>query len=622
MTEKIAWEKNLHTHQGRFEKMFYEAPVSMCVLKGKEHVFISANDQYYKLTGRTNIIGRTVRDVFPEVAGQGYFDWLDKAYQTGETSSSAETPLKLTLPDGEVKRAYLNFMYQPYTNSDEQIEGIFYFGVDVTEQVIARQKIEESENQYKDIIQNLPAAVYTVDTSGRILLFNKAAEALWGRKPEVGKELWCGSSEVYLADGTPVTKDQSPIAIAVKEGRPMRGEEVILKRMDGEFRNIVPYPSPILDGNGDITGGINVILDITKRKRAEEELKKLSLIVRRDSNAVIITDPKGTIEWLNEAFTRITEFEFDEVAGKRVGDILYGAKTDCSTREFIMDRLKGRDAFECEIIKYTKSGRPIWVEVRGQPLLDSKGTMSHYFFIETDITERKKTFEKLSRSEKEIRQFANQLNNVLEDERSRIAREIHDEFGQQLVGLKMLVASLNQMIGHNPEAKQIADEMMQGLENTSLSLQNFATELRPGILDTLGLIPSIEWLAEEFEHKTGIKCKLEIRVVDQMFEKTLSNAYFRICQEALTNIVKHAEASSVVIQVIQAQDQLSLTIADNGKGIVSEKLENPFSMGLLGMRERANLIGAQLHLESDKQKGTRVQIIGKINRAQTSSDCG
>src|SRR5258706_14408017 len=99
--------------------------------------------------------------------------------------------------------------------------------------------------------------------------------------------------------------------------------------------------------------------------------------------------------------------------------------------------------------------------------------------------------------------------------------------------------------------KMILNEMMQALENTSLSLQNFATELRPGILDTLGLIPSIEWLAQEFEHKTGIKCSLEMRVIDQLFEKTLSNAYFRICNEALTNIVKHAEARSVTIQVIQ-----------------------------------------------------------------------
>src|SRR5258707_12943420 len=119
-TGKEVLEKTLHSQKQRFEKLFFEAPVSMCVLKGREHVFIGANDQYYKLTGRKNIIGRTVREVFPEVEGQGYFDWLDKAYQTGETFSSAESPLKLTLPDGRVKWAYLNFMYQPYTNSEEQ----------------------------------------------------------------------------------------------------------------------------------------------------------------------------------------------------------------------------------------------------------------------------------------------------------------------------------------------------------------------------------------------------------------------------------------------------------------------------------------------------------------------
>jgi PAS domain S-box-containing protein len=409
-----------------------------------------------------------------------------------------------------------------------------------------------------------------------------------------------------------VTKDRSPIAIAVKEGRPVRGEEVILKRADGEFRNVVPYPSPIFDANGKITGGINVILDITKRKRAEEELKKLSLIVRKDPNAVIITDPTGQIEWLNEAFTRITEFEFHEVVGRSIGDILKGEKTDGSIRECMISQLRGSEVFEGELIKYTKSGRPIWMEVRGQPMLDSKGRMHHYFYIGTDITERKNAFAKLSRSENEIRQFAKQLNNVLEDERARIARELHDEFGQQIVVLKMALSSLNQTIGFNPAAKPIVEEMRRGLEQTSLSLQNFSTELRPGILDTLGLIPSIEWLVKEFEQKTGIKCDLEIRTSDEMFEKELSNAYFRICQEALTNIVKHAEASRVVIRVIQGQGQLSLTVTDNGKGMVNENLENPFSMGLLGMRERANLIGAQLRIESNKDKGTSIQINGKI----------
>src|SRR5258706_8296302 len=162
-TGNKALEKSLHSQQRRFEKMFFEAPVSMCVLKGREHVFISANDQYYKLTGRKNIIGRTVREVFPEVEGQGYFDWLDKAFQTGETFSSVESPIQLTLQDGAAQRAYLHFMYQPYTNSEGQIEGIFYFRVDVTEQVLAREKIEENEKQYKDLIANLPPAVYTVD---------------------------------------------------------------------------------------------------------------------------------------------------------------------------------------------------------------------------------------------------------------------------------------------------------------------------------------------------------------------------------------------------------------------------------------------------------------------------
>lgn len=237
--------------------------------------------------------------------------------------------------------------------------------------------------------------------------------------------------------------------------------------------------------------------------------------------------------------------------------------------------------------------------------------------------ELQKAKEELMKSEIQIRNFAAHLNKVLEEERAGLAREIHDELGQQLVGIKIGLSSLKQ--GNtvsedgspDVDSPAWADEkingMMQDVDNTLQSLRKIATALRPGILDTMGLIPSIKWLAKGFEKKTNIKCHFSPNTSQEKFEKNISTCFFRICQEALTNISKHAEASEVNIRVNQKENELIMKISDNGKGIATEKLENPFSMGLLGMRERANILGARLLIMSQKDLGTTIQLMANVN---------
>jgi PAS domain S-box-containing protein len=367
----------------------------------------------------------------------------------------------------------------------------------------------------------------------------------------------------------------------------------------------------IVEQTGEYKGLLAMVTDVTETKRAEEELKRLSLIARSTTNAIIISNPAGQIEWVNEAFTNITGFSFEEIAGK-TRDVLYGGDTNAETVAFMEERLLRREPFECELLKYKRSGTPFWVQIQGRPVFHNDGRLNYYFQMETDITERKHAYAKLMKTENQIRTFARQLNHILEDERSRIAREIHDEFGQQLMGLKMSLSSLDRMNGVPAEAASIIRDLLSGVESTFQSMRHFATELRPGILDTLGLVPSIEWLGQGFEKRSGISCNVRINVREQMFEKDVSTNYFRICQEALTNIMKHAQATRVSIGIDQDAETLTMEISDNGKGILTENLENPFSLGLLGMRERARLIGGNLKIDSDPRLGTRIQLSAKI----------
>jgi len=223
--------------------------------------------------------------------------------------------------------------------------------------------------------------------------------------------------------------------------------------------------------------------------------------------------------------------------------------------------------------------------------------------------ERKKIISALEMSEKRVRSFANQLNNVLEEERSRIAREIHDEFGQQLSGLKMSLSALRKRSGNDDYLEPLINSMVADVDTSIVSVRQIANELRPVLLDKLGLFAAIEWLVSEFEKKTSITSKLYMEIDRPDIDKALEINIFRICQEALTNITKYAEATLVKILIENRNDQLSIKIIDNGIGIKSSTLHNPLSMGLVNMKERANLISADLNISSSPQKGTTIELI-------------
>ncbi|HTE00729.1 MAG TPA: response regulator [Mucilaginibacter sp.] len=228
-------------------------------------------------------------------------------------------------------------------------------------------------------------------------------------------------------------------------------------------------------------------------------------------------------------------------------------------------------------------------------------------------TERKKIISALEVSEMRARSFAKQMNNVLEEERSRIAREIHDEFGQQLSGLKMSLSALKKNKGVHSDVEPIIDTIVTDVNTGIQSLRQIANELRPVLIDKLGLFAAIEWLVNEFEKKTGIITRLYIDIDQPALNKMLEINIFRICQEALTNITKHAEATTVNIRIENDGEILSIKIMDDGKGIARNALQNSLSMGLLNMKERAILVGAELNVSSPAGAGTTIELIVNIN---------
>jgi signal transduction histidine kinase len=227
--------------------------------------------------------------------------------------------------------------------------------------------------------------------------------------------------------------------------------------------------------------------------------------------------------------------------------------------------------------------------------------------------------EKIRQSREQLRHLANHLQKVREEERTRIARELHDQFGQTLTVLKMDLAWLAKHLpGPNPSLQTKLDAMGSVIDTTLQVLHRVCTELRPVILDDFGLAAAIQWQTEDFQSRTGIACSVILDTEADKLTQDESTALFRIFQETLTNTLRHAAATEIGVHLWEEENQLMLEIADNGKGIADTEISSPMSLGLIGMRERVYGINGSIQLSGIQDKGTRVTVAIPLNGKRVS----
>jgi signal transduction histidine kinase len=213
----------------------------------------------------------------------------------------------------------------------------------------------------------------------------------------------------------------------------------------------------------------------------------------------------------------------------------------------------------------------------------------------------------LRESHKQLRSLSVYLQHVREEERTRIAREVHDELGQALTSCKLDASWLaHHLPRQQKELSKKAEKLSTDIDATIQTVRRIATELRPGILDHLGLAAALEWQAQEFQTRTGIRCQVSARLQEPPLDPELTTTFFRIFQETLTNVIRHAEATHVDVHLKEDAARVILEVKDDGRGISQEEISDPMSMGLLGMRERAALLGGDFRIQSLRGgKGTR-----------------
>lgn len=234
--------------------------------------------------------------------------------------------------------------------------------------------------------------------------------------------------------------------------------------------------------------------------------------------------------------------------------------------------------------------------------------------------ERRRAQEQLRESHEQLRALSVYLQHVREEERTRIAREVHDELGQALTSCKLDLSLIANKLTEKP-LKERAKALSAHIDTTIQTVRRIATELRPGILDHLGLIAALEWQANEFQTRTGIRCDVVADLHEPVLTPDLATTFFRIFQETLTNIIRHAGATHVTVHLKEAAGRIILDVKDNGRGILPEEISNTRSMGLLGMKERAALLGGTFRIgPAPGGKGTLATVSIPLRRQMASSE--
>jgi two-component system, chemotaxis family, CheB/CheR fusion protein len=256
--------------------------------------------------------------------------------------------------------------------------------------------------QMEDVIRALPAAIYTTDAAGRITFYNEAAAELWGCRPELGKSEFCGSWKLYWPDGRPMPNSQCPMALALKEQREVRGMEAVAERPDGTLVHFVPYPTPLYDASGTLIGAVNMLIDISDRKRADVHAQRLASIVESSDDAIVSKDLNGVITSWNRGAERLFGYGAEEVIGKPV-TILIPADRMNEEPEILERMRRGERVDHFDTIRRHKDGSLIDISLTVSPLKDADGRVVGASKIARDITERKRAQEQQKLLVKEMK---------------------------------------------------------------------------------------------------------------------------------------------------------------------------------------------------------------------------
>jgi PAS domain S-box-containing protein len=482
-----------------------------------------------------------------------------------------------------------------------------------------RRKIElalrESEERYRGLYHHTPAMLHSIDPNGQIVSVSEYWSDVMGYRPE--EVIGCVLTR-FFTDESRRYAEETAFPEFFKTGF-IKDVPYQFVKKNGEIIDVLLSAIVDRDRNGNIIRTLAVSIDVTEQKRAEVALKlakealsrhsqdlerlvkkqtrEITSILKFTPSVVYIKDKEGRYTLVNTRYEELFGVHHEVVRGKTDDDILPRVTAD----QFRSTDLKVlTEKCSCQVEEHFQQadGLHTYLAVKF-PIYDESGEISGVCAILNDITAVKKAQHQLRRLSGSI--MANQ-----EKERAAIARELHDELGQVLTALRMdSVWMFDRLKKTDPKASERALTMCKLIDKNIEDVRGMAFRLRPGVLDDLGLVDALDWYTTDFERRTEITCVFEHDKVPPLNE-TVATAAYRITQEALTNVARHAFASRVDV-VLKAQNEtLTLAVVDDGRGFHSLELSESEGLGVAGMRERAALVGGILDVHSQPQNGTQV----------------
>lgn len=502
-------------------------------------------------------------------------------------------------------------------------------GIDITEYKKAQEALAVSERRYRLYAENVRDVLWVLDNDLRYVYISPSVELLRGYP--AGEALNLPMEKVFTPDSCrKVIRATSDIKARLARGETFDPRATIKLeleqyRKDGSTCWTEVIANLLRDDAGRQVGFLGITRDITDRKQAQESLRlseeRYRTIFETTGNATVIIREDTTISLANGEFEKLSGYSREEVEGKKSWmDFVVDEDMERMTRYHAARRQDPEKAPRNYDFRFRdRHGRVRTVSANAT--LVPGTTMSVVSLL--DITERIQTEEHLRLSRERLRNLHMHTQELREQERANVAREIHDELGQVLTALKMDLSYLTRRLPQGHEALQKkAATMIRSIDTSIDTVRRIIMDLRPGLLDHLGLVPALEWQTEEFQKRTGIVCSATFPCQEIVLDRDVSTTIFRIFQEALTNITRHASATRVDISLSVQGNMLRLCIHDNGVGITKNQIDNPRSFGLMGMRERALFCNGTLEIFSVESGGTKVVVEIPLADARKADDTG
>ena len=519
-------------------------------------------------------------------------------------------------------------------DSKGKLSSVFSQVLDVTERKKAEEEIQNlmrslqfEKDRLSTLVNSIPDEVWFTDTDGKPTLTNPGAlkQFSLNEAHKIDIIAFAGNVEVLNADGSPLREEEAPPHRALRGEVITNLEEIVRLPATGELRYRQVSAAPVRDTRGQIIGSVSVVRDITDLKKYAEALREtrdyLDNLITYANAPIIVWDPEFHITRFNHAFERLIGRKVVDVLGKDL-DILFPEESRDHSMEHILNASLGL-RMETEEIPiqhkdgsirtllwnsatiYSSDGKsPVATIAQGQDITERKQAEEAIHLHTLELEKHRYHLEELVRERTaELQALSYRLIMVQEEERRSISRELHDQTGQSLTVLNLMLAKAMR----SPEtAKHDLQEATQTVREVLAQVRNLSTTLHPGMLEDLGLLPTLNWYLNDFSKKTGIEISFEQSGLEKKLTGNLNITVYRIIQEALTNIARYAGVKEARVVLNQHNQKISISIKDQGQGF--DMGSNSQGVGLRGIRERVHALKGDLEITSSPGKGTTIKV--------------